>query len=881
MVKKILICLVCFFVYQVAYGQKPIKIIVFPFQISSLENLNHLSGEIWDTLITHLDECEKASVVERALVESALEGRSIDSIDEALVRRVAEWTGADFAVWGSLTKIGKAISIDVELLEMKGGKSPQKIYVEDKGLDRLTPLVSELAQHIISKFLDKEIIAKIYVKGNLRIEEDTIKSQMKTQEGDVFSKKALREDLKRIYRMDYFEDVHVDKVKTSDGYNITFIVSERPFVKKIEISGNRLIEKDDIMDVLDIKIKTILNFNRIKRSVKNILRLYKEEGYWAADVEYKVYYLKTKEAVVDFIIEEKKKTLIKEIKFSRNKAFDDEELRDVMKTKQKGFFWYFTDSGLMNEEVLDQDSDRISALYSENGYINIKVGKPEIIHDEEWIYVTIPIDEGKQFKIGEIKIKGDLIEEEEILLKGLKTIPGGIFNRKLLRGDINHLTDLYAKTGYAFIDVRPLTSIDEENQVVHLTFDIKKGKKAYFEKIIITGNTRTRDKVIRREMKVVEGDLYNKNKLSNSYKKLYRLGYFEEIDLNTERGSLDDKLNLNIKVKERPTGAVSAGFGYSSIDHLFGMLQVSESNLFGRGQKLSFVAKLGGSSHTYNLGFTEPWFLDTRVSAGFDIYDASREYTDYTKEVQGGDIRFGFPTPGEYTRLYLTYRYEDVFITDVSDSASEVIRDEEGTSVTSSITTTLLRDSRDSTIFPSKGSKNSISIEYAGGVLGGTNYFTKYIGSTTWYFPLFWDTVFMTRSVIGYVHGNEGRDVPLFERFFLGGIYTIRGFETYSIGPTDPETGDVIGGDKELIFNVEYIFPLVKDAGINGVIFFDAGNAFDDDEDFDLRDLRRSVGAGIRWYSPMGPLRLEWGYNLKPKPDEKQSNWDFSIGLMF
>ena len=881
MIKKIFACVVFLLIYQVAYGGESVRIIVFPFRISSLEDLNHLKGEIWDSLVSNLEENEKVSIVGKSLIASQLKETPIEIIDETFAREVAAKTGADFAVWGSFTKIGKAVSLDAEVLRIKGDKRPTRIFIEDQGLAGLKSLIESLAGRIIPKVSPKDIIANVHIEGNVRIEEDTVRSQIRTKEGEEFSKKKLRDDLKRVYMMGYFEDVNVVQSETSEGNDITFIVSERPFVKGIEISGNSLMEEDSILEVVDIRSKSILNMNKVAKSVKNILRLYKEEGYWNAKVDYRVYYLSSKEAMVDFIIKEKKKTMIKEISFSGNEAHTEDELRDIMKTSPKGFFWYFTDSGLFNEDTLDQDLDRIDAYYSDDGYINAKVGKPKINHDDEWIYISIPIDEGKQFKVGKVEIKGDLIDKEEVLLEELETKPGKIFNRKLLRKDITHLTDRYAGVGYAFVDVRPLTSINQEKQLVNLALDIKKGEKAYFERIEITGNTRTRDKVIRRELAVVEGELYSKKKLGKSYERLYRLGYFEEIGLMTERGSSKNKLNLDIKVEERPTGSISAGVGYSSVDHVFAMLQVSESNLLGRGQKLAFTAKVGGDSHTYNLGFTEPWFLDTRVSAGFDIYDASREYTDYTKEVEGGDIKFGFPTPEEYTRFYLTYRYDDVFITDIADDASDTIKDEEGTSITSSITPAVVRDSRDSTIFPSKGSKHSLSIEYAGGVLGGTNYFTKYVASTAWYFPFFWDTVFMTRGVIGYAQGNKGRELPLFERFFLGGINAVRGFETYSIGPRDPDTGDVIGGNKELIFNIEYIFPLSREAGIKGVVFFDAGNAFDDHEHYAVRRLRTSAGAGIRWYSPIGPLRLEWGYNLDPKPDEKQSNWDFTIGVTF
>lgn len=900
MLKKILLfCFIYFLVWQVAYGQETIRVAIYPFQINSREDLTYLSEEILDKLISCMEEDERFFVIGKSVVRSELESISEEGLDDAFAKNVGAKLGADFVIRGSFTKIGEYISLDVKVLEIEGDSLPSRFYVDGRGLDRLTNLVGEFPRRIGPKLLGEEVIIKISVSGNSRIEDDAIKSQIKSREGDFLSPKALGEDLKRVYEMGYFDDVKLVKGDMAAGKEVTFIVSETPFIKGIEINGNKFIRKEDIEEVIDIKPNTILNFNRIRTNVKNITKLYKERGYWTAEVDYKLYYLKTKEVIVAFTVEEKEKTKIRHIEFVGNQTYDDEELQDIIETSKKGFFSWLTDSGVLREEVLDQDTDRIRAFYSINGYIEAKVGKPEINLEEKGIFITVPIDEGKQFSVGRVEMRGDLIQEKDVLQKGLKTIEGEIFNRKSLREDVVNLTDKYAEFGYAFADITPLTSVNKEEHLVHVAFDVSKGKKVYFERITITGNNRTRDQVIRRELKVAAGELYDKAKLGMSYEKVNRLGYFEEVNFNTAKGSGDDKLNLNIRVKERPTGSISAGLGYSSVDDLIAMCNLSESNLLGRGQKLSLAAKLGGKSTSYNLGFTEPWLFYTPISAGFDIYDVEREYTDYDQYAKGGAIRLGFPITEDYTRLYLRYRHEKVKISNVYEGS--VLKEEEGTSTTNGFRISLVRDSRDSVIFATKGSKNSVAVEYAGGPLGGTNYFTKYTAGTTWYFPLMWDTVFMCRGVIGYVHGNESRDVPLFERFFLGGINSIRGFENYSVGPKDPITDDAVGGTQQILFNIEFIFPLIKEAGVKGVVFYDAGNAFNkkgdapfySDEEtttivpygdifrFDIPRLRTAVGGGIRWYSPMGPLRLEWGYNLDPEQDEKRSNWEFTIGVTF
>jgi outer membrane protein insertion porin family len=414
---------------------------------------------------------------------------------------------------------------------------------------------------------------------------------------------------------------------------------------------------------------------------------------------------------------------------------------------------------------------------------------------------------------------------------------------------------------------------------VDLIFEIKKGREVFIERINILGNTKTRDKVIRRSLPAVEGELYSLSGLKGSRQNLNRLGYFKEVNISTKKGSADDKLEMNVQVEEGPTGSISVGGGYSTLDKFVGTVQISQSNLFGRGQRLSLVAQIGGISQFYNLGFTEPSLFDSRLSGGVDIYNTRRIYDSYTVQRVGGGLRSGFPLVGR-TRAFLSYKYETITISDALPTASFIILESVGISTTSSVTGTIRRDTRDNFADPTQGSDNSVSLEYAGGVLGGTNDFTKYGANSAWWVTPFWSSTFTTRGRIGYLQGREGSNVPLFERYRLGGIYSVRGFKAWTIGPVAPN-GEVIGGDKELLFNLEWIFPLIRQLKIKGLVFFDAGNAWDVAQPFLDGGLRTSVGLGFRWLSPMGPLRLEWGYNLQPKPGESQSAWEFAVGTAF
>jgi outer membrane protein insertion porin family len=454
---------------------------------------------------------------------------------------------------------------------------------------------------------------------------------------------------------------------------------------------------------------------------------------------------------------------------------------------------------------------------------------------------------------------------------------GEIFNREHVRDALSRLTDLYADQGYAFVDVNPITIAHKDQPLVDLTFEIRKGSKVYFERINILGNTKTRDRVIRRDLGMVEGELYSLTAMKRTRDQLNALGYFKEVNVNTQKGSADDKMVVNVKVEEGPTGSFSAGVGYSSIDKLVALLSVSQNNLFGWGHRVVAQTQLGAISRYFNLSYIEPRLFDTQVLAGADAFNTYRDYDDYSVKRTGGLVRIGVPL-FEAVRATLHYKYEVVDVYNILEGSSIIITDQEGESTTSSVGLLFRRDNRNHRFDPTAGSDNYFSVEYAGGVLGGTNEFTKYVANSAWFYTPFYSLTFSARGQIGYITGDP---IPLYERFRLGGIYTVRGFETWSIGPKDPATGEVIGGDKMLLFNVEMIFPISKEINLKGLIFFDAGNAWDVGEPYMLDDLRMSVGGGIRWMSPVGPLRLEWGYNLDPREGEKSSAWDFTIGGFF
>ena len=721
------------------------------------------------------------------------------------------------------------------------------------------------------------VIIQVVVEGNQRIEDDAILRVTRAKTGAPYDEALLSEDLEAIYKMGWFDDVRVAVEPSAQGNTVIFTVQEKPTIREIRFSGNVAVDDDTLKENVDISSGSILNVFIVRRNMKIIESLYKDKNYHNVNVAFEVEPLENNQANLSFTIEEGKKVRIKTISFDGNSAYDPETLKKNMETDEKGFFSWLTSSGELNREELQQDVYRLSAFYQNSGYAEARVGEPEIEYEGEWIYILIKINEGPRFKMGQVDLAGDFIEPEATLLQTISVSDQAYFNRDAIRQDVLALTDVYADKGYAHADVFPEVHTDPDSLTVDITFHITKNDPVFFERINISGNTKTRDKVIRRELKVFEQELYSSKRLKRSVADLFRLDYFEDVKVNPRPGTADDRMILDIEVVEKPTGTFTFGGGYSAVDKLYVMASVSERNFLGRGQILELAVQTGGSSRQYTFGFTEPWLFDMPLSAGVDGYRMERDYDDYDRESTGGALRMGYPL-FDFTRGYVKYAYDVSRITNISPIASPYIYP--GRNTESSVSVSLVYDSRNRQFNPSEGSKHSITLKYAG--LGGNIGFTKMTAESGWYFPLFWGTVGFLHGEGGLIWDRSDKYLPDYERFYLGGINSVRGFDWREISPVIGDDIE-IGGTEFVQFNAEFLFPIIKDAGLVGLFFYDAGNAWAPDNDDAESDsgLRDSFGFGIRWYSPMGPLRLERGYIIDPQPGEGSGRWEFSMGGSF
>jgi outer membrane protein insertion porin family len=724
------------------------------------------------------------------------------------------------------------------------------------------------------------LVADIEVSGNRRVKADSILNVISVHKGQIVTPPQIDEAIQAIYKLGRFSDVAA-QVETRNGAQILiFQVTERPLVRNVQFVGNDEIGTERLRGVVTLKVPDIYDPYEVQKSIAAIKAEYVKDGYYAAEITSDSQVSDENETVVTFRIAEGKLVRIKDIRFEGNTVIPEGKLRDAMDTEEKWMFSWLTGRGNYDETLLDQDLERISDLYFNQGYIRVKVRKPVIslVDDLRHMLILIQIDEGDQYRVGKIDAVGDLIDRKGEILNLLPLRPGDVFSRDLLRRGVGKITDLYADQGYAYANVAPLSRVDDATKIVDLALEIEQGPQVSVERINISGNVKTRDKVIRREMKVVEGDLFNATALKRSKARINNLGYFETVDVTTSEGSDQKQVNVDVNVKERATGTFSVGAGYSSVDGFVGQGSITQENFLGRGWKLNLAASLGGESTTYQIGLTDPYFLDKNLTLGFELYKTEREWNDFSRRATGGAIKLGMPVFDDYSRTLFVYRYEQKEIFDVSDFADPSIKDEEGRSSISSLTSSFVRDSTDYRLDPSRGGVLETSWEIAG--LGGDEKFSKYILDYRHFWPAMFDTVLSAHGQVGYVHSLGGEEVPLDERFYLGGINTLRGFQPREVGPYNPDTDEFTGGYKETYFNFEWLFPLAKDMGMKGVTFFDVGNAWGEDEDF-FSDWRYSVGAGIRWLSPLGPLRLEWGYNLDPEEWEDRSRLDFMIGRFF
>ncbi len=724
------------------------------------------------------------------------------------------------------------------------------------------------------------LVTSIEVRGNRRIESPAIQGRLTLKKGEAYTAESIRTQIRLIYEMGFFEDVQIETESGPQGVAVAFVVHEKPFITEIVFDGNEHLTEDKLREKLTIRNQSFLDQQQVKESAEKIRLAYQEDGYYNAGVIPIILSLEEDRKRLTFFIKEGDRAKVKTVIFEGRTAVKKKDLLKVMATREWIFLIsLFTDAGVLKREELPNDIERVKEVYMNKGYLDVQVGLPvlELTEDKKWFTVTFPVVEGQIYTFGALEFRGNTVFESDELREGSSIIPGEIFQRAKLRDEKTRLEEMYGRKGYAFTEATPAITPNHDARTATIRFHIKEGELIRVRQIHITGNDKTRDNVIRRELRLNEQEIIDTAAMKRSFQRLNNLNFFETVEI-LPRQVEPDKVDLDVKVKEKPTGMFSIGGGFSTLDQLVAIADVTEGNFMGKGQLVKVRGQLGQRRTLGIITFRDPYIGDSLTSFQVDIFRSQTNFLTYFEKKTGASVSFG-RWFSEYIFGNFSLIAEELEISNPQFDAPQLVLDQVGSQSTTGFRSLFSRDTRDYFLDPRTGMRNAIGLDFGTPALGGTNNFVKVNLDTQKYFPLIYDTRYSIRARYGFVEGLGDKPIPLTERFFVGGINTMRGFVFGRAGPVTP-SGSLIGADRQLIFNNDFIFPISSEAKLNAVLFFDYGKGFGEGEKLSL-DLRKAAGVEIRWISPFGPLRLAYGINLEPRVNERKGVFEFSVGSLF
>jgi outer membrane protein insertion porin family len=731
-----------------------------------------------------------------------------------------------------------------------------------------------------------ETLREIRINGAQRVEAATILTYMNLQTGQPLTEDSMNESLKNLFATGLFADV---KMKAQGGV-LNVDVVENPIINEIAFEGNSKIKNDELLAEIGLRPRQVYTKTKVQNDVSRIYQLYQRGGRFAVAIDPKIIQLDQNRVNLVFEITEGDVTAIKGVKFVGNTAFDDDQLRAEISTKEERWYRFFASDDRYDEDRVKYDEDLLRRFYLKNGYADFRVVSTtaELSEDKESFFITFTVEEGERYKVSDISITSNLRGfDGSALREDVTFVPGQWYDSVAVESSVEAMSARLGDLQYAFVDIDPVLNRNSAEKSLSVDFVIGESPRVFIERVDIHGNLRTIDKVIRRELMFVEGDPFSKSKLAKSEQNLRDLGYFENVVVKTLPGTAPDKTVIDVEVTEQSTGEISIGAGFSSQDGPLADLRIRERNLLGKGQDLSFSTTLAGERTEFDASFTEPYFLDRDLSAGVDSFHITRDLQDessYDQRRTGGAVRMGYPL-SEKVRQSWKYRFENNEIRNVDANASRFIRDQEGRRTTSAVSQRLTYDDRDSSLFPTQGLMSWVDLEGAG-IGGDASFVSGSVGSS--YFIPFFDkkVVFNVMGETGAIHGINDEDVQINERYFIGGN-TLRGFESSGIGPRDTATNDALGGNYYYRGTVELSFPLglPEEMGIQGHGFTDFGSLWDLDETgagiVDENSIRASAGVGVSWRSPIGPVRVDVAFPYAKEDFDEEENFRFNFGTRF
>lgn len=721
-------------------------------------------------------------------------------------------------------------------------------------------------------------VRSIRVTGNQRLEPATVLSYLPFEEGETITSVDLNKALKDLYKTGFFDDVEMKE----NGDELTIHVKERPIISYIGFEGNDKIDEDVLAGEVQTKVRDVYTPTKIRADVARLETIYRRMGLFSAKITSQVENKSQNRVEVIFKIDEGPKNYIQDIYFKGNTHFSSGDLREVLMSKEKRWYRFLSSTDTYDPDRLNYDKELLRRFYLRKGYVDFDIKDMIVKKDDKTgnFIITFDLNEGARYRFGSSSVKVTLPDVDAAKLqKQIAFKAGAFYNADLIEETIQNITDELGRLGYAFVEVLPEFEKDPKTHVVSIIFRVKEGARVFINRVDIKGNSRTLDKVVRREFRLNEGDPFNTDKIRRSRQRIENLGYFDKVDLKTVPvANAPDKTDIAVTVSEKSTGAFNVGVGWSTYDGLLFEVGVQERNFLGTGNIVGVVASTSGRETQIDLSYTDPYFMDMPLSAGVDIFHFTRDYTDdssYKWKTTGASVRFGW----DYTERFrqtVKYTLQSDDVTDIEADASIYVKEQEGKSSLSMIGEVMSYDTRDSVYNPTEGFYTSLGFDFAG--LGGDNKFVRVNWNATQYFELTEKWVLSVGGTAGYIVGIGGEDVRINNRYYLGGS-TLRGFEIGGVGARDKASGDSLGGDWRLTASTQLMFPLglPSEFGIRGKLFVDAGMIGKPDGTYDWNQVdykntpRVSIGTGLLWQSPMGPINIDLGFPVvKEKFDEKE-----------
>lgn len=739
-------------------------------------------------------------------------------------------------------------------------------------------------------FAQAEVISAINIEGSQRVDVDSVKSYLTFKEGDEYADADINASVKALFATNLFSDVKIYK----QGSAISIKLVENPIVSRVAFEGNKTIKNEKLEPEVSMKSRSVYTKSAVQNDVQRIADLYRKNGRYNATVEPKVILKDQNRVDLVYEINEGQTTVIKKIVFVGNRAFSDKALSGVVMSSETRWYNFFSDNDKYDSDRLEFDKELLRRFYTKNGYADFRITSAvaELSPDRDSFILNFSVDEGSKYKFGKIDIVTQLQDMQPEQLKGdsdeiIRTVEGKSYDSTKVEKTVDNLVEKAGERGFAFVDVSPQLDRNKETKIININYTIKEGPKVYVDKININGNSRTLDKVIRREFRLAEGDPFNTSAIKRSKQRIENLGYFKSVDIKQEKAGDLDKVNIEANVDEKSTGELNFGAGFSTVDGVLGEVSLAERNFLGRGQKVRVNVSASTRRQEGQLSFTEPYFWGKDLEAGFDIFSIKRDQeteSSYKSESLGLNLRAGYDITEEL-RHNMNYRVSADEITDVNSNASLFIKQQEGDTLTSLIGHDLIYDMRDSKIDPSSGYFIKAGQDLAG--LGGDVKFLRHELNAGYYVPIDDDREYRLSFLgnAGTMFGI-GEDVPINQRFFVGG-QNFRGFERGGIGPRDIATTDSLGGNNYFTTTAELGFPLglPEDLGFRGALFMDAGSLWGLDSSgpgvYDEADLRATVGAGIAWSSPFGPIRVDFAVPLTKNDNDRTESFQLNFGTRF